>query len=168
MALTPEEFLAFLDRLGIAVVTHRHPPVFTVEEAARHTAHLPGGHTKNLFLEDREGGLWLVSCLDRQKVKVNALARLLGAPRVSFGSAERLREVLGVEPGSVTPFALVNDRDRRVRPVWDTKMLALPLLNFHPLVNTMTTAIATADLRRFAQATGHAPIELDLDATLSA
>lgn len=168
MALTPEELLAFLDRLGIAVVTHRHPPVFTVEEAARHTAHLPGGHTKNLFLEDREGGLWLVSCLDRQKVKVNALARLLGAPRVSFGSAERLREVLGVEPGSVTPFALVNDRDRRVRPVWDTKMLALPLLNFHPLVNTMTTAIGTADLRRFAEATGHVPIELDLDATLSA
>ena len=168
MALTPEELLAFLDRLGIAVVTHRHPPVFTVEEAARHTAHLPGGHTKNLFLEDREGGLWLVSCLDRQKVKVNALARLLGAPRMSFAPAERLRAVLGVEPGSVTPFALVNDRDRRVRPVWDTKMLALPLLNFHPLVNTMTTAIATADLRRFAEATGHVPIELDLDATLSA
>jgi Ala-tRNA(Pro) deacylase len=168
MALTPEELLAFLDRLGIAVVTHRHPPVFTVEEAAVHTAHLPGGHTKNLFLEDREGGLWLVSCFDRQKVKVNALARLLGAPRVSFGSAERLREALGVEPGSVTPFALVNDRDRRVRPVWDAKMLALPLLNFHPLVNTMTTAIAPADLRRFARATGHAPIELDLDATLEA
>jgi Ala-tRNA(Pro) deacylase len=168
MALTPEELLAFLDRLGIEVVTHRHPAVFTVEEAALHTAHLPGGHTKNLFLEDREGGLWLVSCLDRQKVRVNALARLLGAPRVSFASAERLREVLGVEPGSVTPFALVNDRDRRVRPVWDTKMLALPLVNFHPLVNTMTTAIATADLRRFVEATGHAPIELDLDATLSA
>lgn len=165
MPLGPEELLAFLDRLGIAVTTHRHPPVFTVAEAALHTAHLPGGHTKNLFLEDRGGGLWLVTCLDRQPVRVNALARLLGAPRVSFASAERLREVLGVEPGSVTPFALVNDRAHRVRPVWDSKMLALPLLNFHPLVNTMTTAIATADLRRFAAATGHLPLELDLDAT---
>lgn len=165
MPLTPDELLAFLAELGIAVTTHRHPPVFTVAEAALHTAHLPGGHTKNLFLEDRGGGLWLVTCLDRQPVRVNALARLLGAPRVSFASAERLREVLGVEPGSVTPFALVNDRAQRVRPVWDVKMLALPLLNFHPLVNTMTTAIATADLRRFAAATGHVPLELDLDAT---
>lgn len=168
MARGPEQLLAFLAELGIAVVTHRHPPVFTVEEAAVHTAHLPGGHTKNLFLEDRSGGLWLVSCLDRQTVKVNALARLLGAPRVSFGSAERLREALGVEPGSVTPFALINDEARRVRPVWDSKMLALPLLNFHPLVNSMTTAITPADLRRFAAATGHEPIVLDLDATLSA
>ncbi len=168
MARGPEELLAFLAELGFVVVTHRHPPVFTVEEAAVHTAHLPGGHTKNLFLEDRSGGLWLVSCLDRQTVKVNALARLLGAPRVSFGSAERLRQALGVEPGSVTPFALINDEAHRVRPVWDSKMLALPLLNFHPLVNTMTTAITPADLRRFAAATGHVPIELDLDATLSA
>lgn len=168
MARTPEELLAFLAELGIATTTHHHPPVFTVEEAALHTAQLPGGHTKNLFLEDREGGLWLVSCLDRQKVKVNALARLLGAPRVSFASAERLREVLGVEPGSVTPFALINDEARRVRPVWDCKMLATKPLNFHPLVNTMTTAIAPADLRRFAEATGHLPIVLDLDATLAA
>lgn len=168
MALTPDELLAFLAELGIVPTTHRHPPVFTVEEAARWTAHLPGGHTKNLFLEDRGGGLWLVSCLDRQPVKVNALARLLGAPRMSFASAERLREALGVEPGSVTPFALVNDRVHRVKPVWDTKMLALPLLNFHPLVNTMTIAVTPAELRRFAAATGHVLIELDLDATLSA
>lgn len=167
MNLTPDELLDRLEALGIATTTHRHPPVFTVEEAAVHTAHLPGGHTKNLFLEDRSGGLWLVTCLDRQPVKVNALARLLGAPRMSFGSAERLRAALGVEPGSVTPLALVNDRERRVRPVWDTKMLALPLLNVHPLVNTMTTAIGSADLRRFAAATGHAPVELHLDATLA-
>ncbi len=168
MPATPEELLAFLAELGIAVTTHHHPPVFTVEEAAVHTAHLPGGHTKNLFLEDKRGGLWLVSCLDHQPVKVNGLARLLGAPRMSFGPAERLREVLGVEPGSVTPFALVNDRAHRVRPIWDTTMLACPLLNFHPLVNTMTTAITSADLRRFAAATGHEPIELDLSATLAA
>jgi Ala-tRNA(Pro) deacylase len=157
--------LVRLEALGIRTRTHRHPPVFTVEEALEHTHHLEGGHTKNLFLEDRKGGLWLVTCLDAQVVKVNALARLLQAPRFSFASAERLREVLGVEPGSVTPFALVNDTGRRVTPVWDTKMLAHELLNFHPLENTATTTIASADLRRFAQATGHRPVEIDLDAT---
>lgn len=166
MPMTPDELLAFLAELGIETTTYSHPPVFTVEEAQQYTAHLPGGHTKNLFLEDRTGGLWLVSCLDRQKVKVNALARLIGAPRVSFASPERLREALGVEPGSVTPFALINDREHRVKPVWDTKMMSLPLLNFHPLVNTQTTAITPAGLRRFVAATGHVPLELDLDATL--
>lgn len=166
MSMTPDELLAFLAELGIETTTYSHPPVFTVEEAQQYTAHLPGGHTKNLFLEDRTGGLWLVSCLDRQKVKVNALARLIGAPRVSFASPERLREALGVEPGSVTPFALINDREHRVKPVWDTKMMSLPLLNFHPLVNTQTTAITPAGLRRFVAATGHVPLELDLDATL--
>lgn len=168
MPMTPEALLAFLAELGIETTTHRHPPVFTVEEAARYTAHLPGGHTKNLFLEDRSGKLWLVSCLDSQVLRINGLARLLDAPRMSFGKPERLRKALGVEPGSVTPFALVNDRARRVQPVWDAKMLALPLLNFHPLVNTMTTAITPSGLRRFVEATGHVPVELDLDATLDA
>ncbi len=168
MIQTIDELLAWLDRLAIAAATHHHPPVFTVEEAARHTHHLPGGHTKNLFLEDRQGGLWLVTCLDHQPIKVNALARYLKAPRFAFASAERLRAALGVEPGSVTPFALVNDRDRRVTPVFDAKMLACERLNFHPLRHTATTTIRAADLLRFAAATGHEPVVVDLDATLTA
>ncbi len=162
------DLFAYLDSLGIAHETIEHPPVFTVEEAQRHTHHLPGGHTKNLFLEDKAGGLWLVTCLDAQPVKVNALARLLGAPRFSFGKPERLLEALGVEPGSVTALALINDTERRVRPVLDTKLLAHELVNCHPLTNTATTTLKASDLVRFMTAQGYAPLELDLDRTLDA
>jgi Ala-tRNA(Pro) deacylase len=158
---------ACLDRLDIAHSTIDHPPVFTVEEAQVHTHHLPGGHTKNLFLEDKQGGIWLVTCLDEQPVKVNALARLLGAPRFSFGKPDRLMEVLGVEPGSVTALALINDTERRVRPVLDTKLMAHDLVNCHPLTNTATTTLRSADLLRFMTALGYAPIEIDLDQTLA-
>jgi Ala-tRNA(Pro) deacylase len=158
---------ACLDRLAIAHSTIDHPPVFTVEEAQVHTHHLPGGHTKNLFLEDKQGGIWLVTCLDEQPVKVNALARLLGAPRFSFGKPDRLMEVLGVEPGSVTALALINDTERRVRPVLDSKLMAHELVNCHPLTNTATTTLRSADLLRFMTALGYAPIEIDLDQTLA-
>ncbi len=168
MLTDPEAMLAYLESLGINATTHRHAPVLTVEEAQAATGHLPGAHVKNLFLEDRRGGLWLVTCGDRQPVKVNGLARLLEAPRMAFASAARLREALGVEPGSVTPLALVNDRDRRVTPVLDTKLLGQAILNVHPLVNTATTAIAAADLLRVLEATGHRPRLVDLDATHTA
>lgn len=162
------ELFAFLDSLDIAHETVEHPPVFTVEEAQAHTHHLPGGHTKNLFIEDKAGGIWLVTCLDAQPVKVNALARLLEAPRFSFGKPERLMEVLGVPPGSVTALALINDTERRVRPVLDTKLLAHELVNCHPLSNEATTTLKAADLIRFMTALGYAPLELDLDETLVA
>ncbi len=162
------DLAAFLDSLGIAHSTIDHPPVFTVEEAQAHTHHLPGGHTKNLFLEDKTGGIWLVTCLDAQPVKVNALARLLQAPRFSFGKPDRLLEVLGVEPGSVTALALINDTERRVRPVLDTKLLAHELVNCHPLTNTATTTLKATDLLRFMAALGYQPIQLDLDQTLAA
>jgi Ala-tRNA(Pro) deacylase len=167
MATSRTALFACLDRLGIAHSTIDHPPVFTVEEAQVHTHHLPGGHTKNLFLEDKQGGIWLVTCLDEQPVKVNALARLLGAARFSFGKPDRLMEVLGVEPGSVTALALINDTDRRVRPVLDTKLMAHDLVNCHPLTNTATTTLRSADLLRFMTALGYAPIEIDLDQTLA-
>jgi Ala-tRNA(Pro) deacylase len=168
MSKSRAELFAYLDSLGIGHETVEHPPVFTVEEAREHTHHLPGGHTKNLFLEDKAGGLWLVTCLDEQPVKVNALARLLEAPRFSFGKPDRLMQVLGVEPGSVTALALINDSGRRVRPVLDTKLLAHELVNCHPLTNTATTTLKCADLQRFLAAQGYAPIEIDLDRTLAA
>ncbi len=166
--MTRAELFAFLDGLDIAHATVEHPPVFTVDEAREHTHHLPGGHTKNLFLEDKTGGIWLVTCLDEQPVKVNALARLLEAPRFSFGKPERLMEVLGVEPGSVTALGLVNDTERRVRPILDTKLMAHELVNCHPLANTATTTLRAADLLRFMEALGYAPRLVDLDLTLSA
>lgn len=168
MMRTIEAIMDHLAGLGIEAVLHRHAAVFTVEESSALTHHLPGAHTKNLFLEDKAGGLWLVTCLSHQQVKVNALARFLKSPRVSFASAERLMEILGVEPGSVTPLALVNDRAQRVRSVWDSKMLAYDIVNVHPLVNTGTVAMTPADLRRFATASGHTPLEVDLDLALTA
>lgn len=161
----PEALLAWLTGHGIEVATHIHPPVFTVEEAHAHTGQLPGAHTKNLFLEDKAGGLWLVTCLEHQTVKINALARLLGAPRLAFAAPARLMEALGVEPGSVTPLALLNDRDGRIRFVLDTKLAAAELLNVHPLRNTATCTISKADFERFLALTGHPPTLLDLDLT---
>jgi Ala-tRNA(Pro) deacylase len=149
---------ARLRQLGIAWTTLSHRPVFTVEEAADVSDHLPGGHTKNLFLKDKKGGLWLVVLQARLRVDLPALAKQLGAPRFSFGSAELLIATIGIEPGSVTPFALINDAARKVQPVLDQDMLKLAPLNFHPLRNDRTTAIAPADLMRFVEACGHQPI----------
>jgi Ala-tRNA(Pro) deacylase len=141
--------------LSIAWTTQAHRPVFTVEEAADVSDHFPGGHTKNLFLKDKKGGLWLVVLRADLRVDLNALAKRLGAPRFSFGSAELLITTLGIEPGSVTPFALMNDTAHKVQPVLDEGMLKLEPLNFHPLRNDRTTAIAAADLTRFVEACGH-------------
>jgi Ala-tRNA(Pro) deacylase len=164
MLTSKDEMLAHLAVMGIAARTHHHPPVRTVEEAQLHTGHIPGGHCKNLFLKDKKDRLWLVTCLDEQRVDLNRLSRLLGAARFSFGRAELLREVLGVEPGAVTPLAIVNDRDRRVTHVLDTKLLAHAEINCHPLENDATTTLSSADLLRFVRATGHEPVLLDLDA----
>ena len=153
---------ALLAELGIAVRTFEHAPVFTVEEARSLRGSLPGAHSKNLFLKDKKGGLWLVVAEETRKVDLNALSRQIGAPRFSFGSAALLAEVLGVPPGSVTPFALMNDKEGRVRAVLDEGLLAHAVANFHPLRNDRTTAIAPADLMRFLAATGHEPLVLAL------
>jgi Ala-tRNA(Pro) deacylase len=147
---------------GIAWTTHAHAPVFTVEEAQTLRGALPGTHTKNLFLEDRKGRLWLVVAREDLRIDLNALAKRLGSPRFSFGSAARLLEVLGVVPGAVTPFALMNDEAGRVTAIFDEGLFANGPVNFHPLRNDRTTAIAAADLIRFAHATGHDPILLAL------
>jgi len=160
--LTPEALLARFDALGIAHRTYTHPPVFTVEEAKALRGTLPGGHCKSLFLKDKKAGLWLVVALEECRVDLKALADRLGAPRFSFGSAELLYDVLGVRPGSVTPYAAVNDGGRRVGVVLQRAMLARDPLNYHPLENTRTTAISPGDLVRFLEATGHVPRILDI------
>jgi len=147
-----------LRALDIAWKTYEHVPVFTVGEADAVHAQIPGGHTKNLFLKDKKGGLWLVVLRDDLRVDLNALAKQLGAPRFSFGSAELLIATLGIEPGSVTPFALMNDMAGAVRVVLDDAMLALEPLNFHPLRNDRTTAISAEALLKFVRATGHEPL----------
>jgi Ala-tRNA(Pro) deacylase len=161
--LTPDQLFARLDAIGIAHRTHTHPPVFTVAEAVALRGQLPGGHCKSLFLKDKKGGLWLVVTLEECRVDLKRLADVLAAPRFSFGNAELLYEVLRVKPGSVTPFALVNDRGHRVTIVLDRTMLGHDPLNYHPLENDRTTAISPADLLRFIAACGHTPRILDLD-----
>lgn len=158
MPATPADLFAFLDRLGIAHDTVTHPPLFTVEQSRALRGKIPGGHTKNLFLKDKKGALYLVTALENAAIELKSLHRLLQASgRFSFGSADLMRATLGVEPGAVTPFAAMNDIDRRVRVVLDAAMMRHETLNYHPLVNTMTTSIARADLVRFLEATGHPP-----------
>jgi Ala-tRNA(Pro) deacylase len=158
------DLTALFDRLGIAHHTHRHRPVFTVDEGLDLKARMPGGHTKNLFLKDKKGGLWLISAIAETAIDLNAVSRLLGAPRFSFGSAERLMRHLGVTPGSVTLYALINDPDARVRVILDEALFSHDPVNFHPLRNDATTAIRAADLLTFIRATGHDPIRLRFDA----
>jgi Ala-tRNA(Pro) deacylase len=155
--LTPAALFRRLDALGIACRTYSHPPVFTVAEAAQLRGSLPGGHCKCLFLKDKKGAFWLAVMLEDRRIDLTALARVLGAPRFSFGAAADLHALLGVRPGSVTPFALANDLAHRVTPVLDAAMLACDPLNYHPLVNDKTTALAPGDLLRFIDACGHRP-----------
>jgi Ala-tRNA(Pro) deacylase len=155
---SPDELLAYLESLGIEHRTVTHPPVFTVEEARASRGEAVGGHTKNLFLRDKKGALYLVVAPEDATIELKSLHRLLGASgRFSFGSAELMRELLGVEPGSVTPFAVINDKSRRVTVILDAGMMAHDVLNFHPLVNTGTTTISREGLVKFLEATGHHP-----------
>lgn len=147
-----------LRALGIAWTKYEHAPVFTVEEAAVVNASQPGGHTKNLFLKDKKGGLWLVVLRDDFRLDLNALSKQIGTPRFSFGSSELLAATLGVPAGSVTPFALINDTERKVRIVLDDVMLKHEPVNFHPLRNDRTIAVSAADLLKFIAACGHTPL----------
>ena len=160
MPLDSEELFTRFRQLGIPFETHNHPAVFTVEEAQLHCGHLPGAHCKNLFLKDKKGQLWLAVMLDGREVSIKALQGAMGAARLSFGKAELLEEVLGVTPGAVTPFGLINDTKQRVRVFFDAGIMASKLVNFHPLRNDATTAIAPDDLRRFIAACGHDAREL--------
>lgn len=163
MPATRQQLFARLEELGIASVTVEHEPVFTVEQSTALRETLPGAHTKNLFLDDRCGRLVLVSAKDDTKVNLKALSKQLGAGRFSFGKAELLAEVLGVTPGSVTPFAVINDLAGRVTIVVDTELLKFGEVNFHPLENNATTRVATGNLIRFIEACGHQLHILQLD-----
>jgi Ala-tRNA(Pro) deacylase len=167
MPATPDDLFAYLDRLGIAHPTVTHPPLFTVAQAQALRGKVAGGHTKNLFLRDKKGALYLVVALEDAAIELKSLHRRLGASgRFSFGPADLMRETLGVEPGAVTPFAAINDMAARVRVVLDAAMMEHATLNYHPLVNTMTTSIAREDLVRFLESTGHPPrIEAVTDAS---
>lgn len=163
MTTTPDELLARLAALGIAQETHAHEAVFTVAESAPVKAAIPGAHTKNLFLKDKKGSLFLVTAKDDTRIDLKRLHETIGASgRLSFGSGELLVSVWGVEPGSVTPFGAINDTPPRVRVILDERLMAFDRVNVHPLVNTMTTGVAPVDLLAFLRSTGHEPAILAL------
>jgi Ala-tRNA(Pro) deacylase len=157
MPATPDDLFARLAELGIKTETHWHAPVFTVEEAQVARGEMPGVHCKCLFLRDKKGALWLVAAEENTRIDLKMLAAKLGAGRFSFASPERLMAHLGVTPGTVTPFALINDPARTVRVALDAVMLAGGDLHYHPLTNAATTRIAAADLLTFVRACGHEP-----------
>jgi Ala-tRNA(Pro) deacylase len=150
--ISRHDLFAFLDRLGVAHTTLDHAPVFRVAEGAAIKAAMPGGHTKNLFLKDARGQIWLVCALDSTAVDIKRLPGVIESGRLSFGSEALLLETLGVRPGSVTVFALINDRARRVRLVLDRALLERDPINFHPLFNDATTAISREGLMAFLTA----------------
>jgi Ala-tRNA(Pro) deacylase len=161
---TRADLEAFLDAVGIAQRTLDHEAVFRVEEGLEIKAALPGAHTKNLFLKDKKGQLWLISARQDTLIPLNRLHPVIGSDRLSFGPAELMAETLGVTPGSVTAFGLINDRGRRVRFVLDKALDDAELVNFHPLTNTATTAVSRDDFRRFLAAIGVEPMVIDFGA----
>jgi Ala-tRNA(Pro) deacylase len=156
-----------LDQLGVAYTRHDHPPLFTVDDSKALRGSLPGGHCKNLFLRDKKGAMWLLVCLEDRAVDLKALGAHLGGARLSFGSPDRLMRILGVSPGAVSPFTLINDAEVSVQVLLDQEMLRHDPLNYHPLRNDMTIAVSPDGLRRFIESCGHVPTVLDLDGLTS-
>ena len=165
MARTPAELFAYLDKLGIEVSTVSHPPLFTVADLQALRGEIAGGHTKNLFLKDKKDNFFLVTVEEEAEIDLRQIHHVIGAAsRVSFGKPEALMEFLGVVPGAVTAFGLINDQKAVVKFVIDSALMKHETINAHPLTNDATTSIAAGDLLRFAQATGHEPAILKVSA----
>jgi Ala-tRNA(Pro) deacylase len=159
----PAELYALLDANGIAYTHHTHPPLYTVADSQALRGELPGGHVKNMFMKDKKGAIWLATCLEDRQIRIRDLEKEVGAKGLSFGRAELLWEVLGVLPGAVTPFGLINDVGHRVHVALDRQMLERDPLNFHPLVNDATTTISRDGFLKFVELTGHGPVIVDFD-----
>jgi len=157
MTATRQDLFAFFDQLSIKTTTVDHIPVFTVEDARKVHGDIAGGHCKNLFCKDEKGVLWLIVALEDSVIDLKAAKDRIGSKRLTFAKPELLMEILGVEPGSVTPFSLINDRQARTNVILDEAMMSHNLLNFHPLKNDATTTISSEDLKSFIRATGHEP-----------
>ena len=159
MPATRADLIAYLAGLGIQVPVVEHPPLFTVEQSQALRGKIEGAHTKNLFLKDKKGALFLVTAEETAPIDLKHIHHKIGASgRVSFGNPTLLMEILGVPAGAVTPFGALNDTDGRVTVVLDATLAAEPAINCHPLENTATATIATPDLFAFLRATGHEPL----------
>jgi Ala-tRNA(Pro) deacylase len=165
MPKTEAELFSFLDSLGIETTTQRHPALYTVADSQALRGEIAGGHTKNLFLKDKKDNFFLLAVDEDAAVDLKQVHHLIGAAsRVSFGRPEMLMELLGVAPGSVTVFGLINDTQHRVRAVLDEALMKNDVINAHPLTNEATTSIAADDLQKFIEATGHEAVILKVSA----
>jgi len=162
MSKSPQELLGCLESLGIKATTHNHPPLGTVEESKALRGDIPGTHCKNLFLKDKKGVLWLVVAAEDTAINLKEMKNKIGSGHLSFGKPELLLDVLGVTPGSVTPFCLINDSEQRVNVILDSHMMAANLVNYHPLSNEMTTTLTPEELRSFIKHCGHGFREVEL------
>ena len=162
---SPEMLLSSLTTLGIITTTYCHSPVFTVADSHNVCQHLPGRHCKSLFLKDKKHTqFWLLMMCAERRLDLHHLSIRLGTKRLSFASADQLWRILGVRPGSVSPFALINDTAHLVTVLLDRDMMSHSLLNYHPLVNDRTTVIRSDDLLKFLTVYGYVPLVIDLDA----
>ena len=162
---TDRDLFQFLDGLGIAHATREHAPVFTVAESVALRDEIPGGHTKNLFVKDKKDNYFLMTVEEHAAVDLKTVHTIIGAAsRVSFGKPEKLMEYLGVIPGAVTAFGVINDVEGKVKIIVDEDLMAFETINCHPLRNDATTSIGAKDLLRFIEATGHAPLVLKVTA----
>lgn len=148
---TRADLFSLFDKLGIAYINHDHRPVFSVEEGHDIKANIAGGHTKNLFLKDKDGNFFLICALGETSIKLNQVHKAIGSARLSFGPEDIMWEILGVRPGSVTAFALINDKQRQISLILDKALLGHDLVNFHPLLNDATTTISKTDLLKFVK-----------------
>ncbi len=163
--------MAYLDACGIESKTIDHPPLFTVDDSQKLRGNIEGGHTKNLFLKDKKGNFFLLTAQEDTVVNLKTLHKLLGgASRFSFGNAERMEEFLGVTPGAVTAFGIINDRQGAVKFAIDQRLLDHEKINCHPMTNDATTTLLCSDLLSFARACGHDPqiVDLSIDPNSSA
>ena len=163
-AFDRDRLMAWMAEHGIDHVTHDHPAVFRVEEGLELKAAMPGAHTKNLFLKDKKGRLWLISARQDTVIDLKRAPSLIGSDRLSFGNEILMWETLGVRPGSVTALGLINDLDRRVTFVLDRRLWDADIVNFHPLTNTATTALDQAAFRRILALLGREPLVVDFGA----
>jgi Ala-tRNA(Pro) deacylase len=161
---TPEKLLEALNDLGLKTSTLSHEAVFRVGEGDDIKSQLPGAHTKNLFLKDDKGQLWLISAEQTTQINLKALPKIIGSGRLSFGSEERLHAALGVRPGSVTALGLINDPHHRVKFILDKALADADIVNFHPLTNTATTSLRQADFRTFIASLGRDLVVIDFTA----
>lgn len=169
MPATSDDLFALFKEMGIAYQTVKHPPMFTVEDGREWHDKILGLHCKNLFLKDKKGQIWLACLPGDKRADIGRLEKQLGSGRrLSFAKPELLLEVLGLTPGSVTPFGLLNDKERRVAVILDSDMMAADLIHFHPLHNAESTTIASADLLRFIKSLGYEPLILDCGAAVAA